>query len=60
MVFSTNNAHIDENLVADSFVMSEDDYAQMTDFRPADLPLFDIDWEGQRIDDDIVAAAKAA
>jgi 2,5-diketo-D-gluconate reductase A len=57
MVFSTNNAHIDEDLSATSFEMSAGDYKRMTSFRPVDYVLPSIDWEGQDIDDDIVAQA---
>lgn len=60
MVFSTSAAHIDENVAADSFTMSQDDYVKLTDFRLENLPEFEIDWEGEGIDDDIVAASKSS
>lgn len=58
MVFSTNKGHIDENLSATEFEMSEADYRKMTDFRPAGLKPPVIDWEGPGIDDDIVGLVK--
>lgn len=57
MVFSTNKKHIDENLDAIGFKMSQEDYQRMTDFRPEEYSLPIIDWEGPGIDDDIVAQA---
>lgn len=55
MVFSTSKNHIDENLSATHFSMSPEEYQKMTNFRPLNYSLPDIDWEGQGIDDDIVA-----
>lgn len=54
MVFSTNIKHIAENIEATNFTMSEKDYQRMTDFRPPNFNPPSIDWEGTRIDDDIV------
>jgi diketogulonate reductase-like aldo/keto reductase len=58
MVFSTKTEHIDENLSSTNFEMSAEDYQKMSDFRPADYQQPAVDWEGQNIDDDIVALIK--
>lgn len=57
MVFSTSKVHIDENIAASEFQMSDEDYQQMTDFRPQNYQPPTVDWEGEGIDDDIVALA---
>lgn len=57
MVFSTSQAHIDENIASSEFEMSDDDYKRMTDFRPPNYQPPKVDWEGTRIDDDIVELA---
>jgi len=58
MVFSTNMAHIDQNLSAINFEMSADDYKRMTDFRPENYNPPAVDWEGANIEDDIVLLGK--
>ena len=57
MVFSTSPEHIDENIAAVDFQMSAEDYKRMNDFRPENYQPSSVDWEGQSIDDDIVALA---
>lgn len=57
MVFSTNKAHIDEDLAATDFTMLDEDYRRMTNFRPPHYHPPQVDWEGTGIDDDIVALA---
>lgn len=54
MVFSTNKAHIDENLESTDFHMSDEEYKQLTGFRPPNYNPPIVDWEGPTIDDDIV------
>lgn len=54
MVFSTNKAHIDENLSATNIQMLAEEYKQMKNFRPSNYNPPAIDWEGPMIDDDIV------
>lgn len=54
MVFSTNQEHIDENIASLDFQMTDEDYRLMTDFRPVNYNPQKVDWEGQKIDDDIV------
>jgi diketogulonate reductase-like aldo/keto reductase len=57
MVFSTSQAHIDENITCNDFEMSAEDYKLMTDFRPTNYQPPQVDWEGAKIDDDIVVLA---
>lgn len=57
MVFSTSQAHIDENIASTDFKMSADDYKRINDFRPQNYQPLQVDWEGSGIDDDIVALA---
>lgn len=57
MVFSTKIAHIDENLDALSFKLNDKDYALLENFRSPNQS-GKIDWEGESIDDDIVALTK--
>ena len=54
MVFSTNKAHIDENLTSNDFELTADEYRQLYDFRPPNYDPPSVDWEGASIDDDIV------
>jgi methylglyoxal/glyoxal reductase len=54
MVMSTSKKHIDENIEATNFVMSDVDCRRLTDFRVPNYHPPGIDWEGARIDDDIV------
>jgi len=54
MVFSTNPIHVDENLAATSFEMSDADYGRMDSFRPPNYTPTAVDWEGPEIDNDIV------
>jgi diketogulonate reductase-like aldo/keto reductase len=56
MVFSINSEHIDENVAADDFVMSVEDYRRLNNYRPQNYQPV-IGWEGVGIDDDIVALA---
>lgn len=58
MVFSTNNAHIDENLASLDFSIEPADLERLTSFRLNTNNLPPIDWEGENIDDDIVNLAK--
>ena len=58
MVMSSNKKHIDENIEAINFKMSVEDYKNITDFRPPNYHPPKIDWEGIRIDDDIVNLVK--
>lgn len=57
MVFSTNPAHINENLASTGFEMSADDYKRINEFRPPNYNPPQVDWEGASIDDDIVLLA---
>jgi diketogulonate reductase-like aldo/keto reductase len=57
MVFSTSQKHIDENIAAGSFHMSEEDYQKITNFRPNNYQPPKVNWESQSIDDDIVRLA---
>jgi len=54
MVMSTNPTHIDENFEALTFKMNESDYEIMNNFRPKNYTPYEIDWEGEGIDVDIV------
>jgi diketogulonate reductase-like aldo/keto reductase len=45
MVMSLDELHIDENLSATDFTMSDDDYQQMKDFRPSNYNPPVVDWE---------------
>lgn len=54
MVMSTDKKHIDENVTSADFQMSDEDYRRITDFRPPNYNPPQIDWEGIKIDDNIV------
>jgi 2,5-diketo-D-gluconate reductase A len=54
MVMSTNQNHIDENLASKDFVMSDEDYQKMTDFRPTNYNPPVVHWDSLEVDDDIV------
>lgn len=54
MVFSTNKAHIDENLASTEFQLTNDEHKQLNEFRPSSYNPPKVDWEGPAIDDDIV------
>lgn len=58
MVFSTNKEHIDENFSATEFLMSDEDYQKMTDFRPENYYPPQIHWDSLQTDDDIVTLVK--
>jgi diketogulonate reductase-like aldo/keto reductase len=58
MVFSANPKHIGENLASLDFKMSEIEYDKMNEFRPDYQPP-EVDWEGEKIDEDIVGLVKA-
>lgn len=45
MVMSVDKRHIDENLSATNFVMSDDDYQQINNFRPPNYNPPAVDWE---------------
>ncbi|HMS22585.1 MAG TPA: aldo/keto reductase [Candidatus Levybacteria bacterium] len=55
MVFSTSKKHIDENYSATDFIMSDDDYKRINDFRPDNFNP-QVAWDTEQADDDIVAA----
>ena len=55
MVMSANKKHIDENIESVNFVMSDVDYKKITDFRSPDYSSAIIDWEGTKIDDNVVS-----
>lgn len=55
MVLSTNPIHINENLSVTDFEMDAGDYQKMTDFRLSLVNVSDIDWEGAKIDNDLVS-----
>jgi diketogulonate reductase-like aldo/keto reductase len=57
MVMSSSNAHTDENIDSTNFVMSGEDYAMITAFRPQGYVQPNIDWEGSGIDNDLVTLA---
>lgn len=54
MVMSSKKSHIEENMAATSFTMSEDDYKVMTEFRPPNYHPPKIDWEKNGEGDSIV------
>lgn len=58
MVFSTNPQHINENDDSLNFDMDIEEYTRLTDFRPRVTSLPHIDWNGARLDDDIVGLVK--
>lgn len=60
MVFSLNKKHIDENIEADNFNMTDEEYQRLTDFRPSNYQPPKIDWDGENIDDDIVSIVSLA
>lgn len=57
MVMSTTPKHIDENIAATEFVMSEEDYRRMNEFRPPNYHPPKVGWEGIGGGDDVVLLA---
>lgn len=57
MVMSISKTHIDENVAATDFEMSEEDYKQMTDYRPLNYHSPAVDWEGSNGGNDLVMLA---
>lgn len=55
MVMSTSTEHIDENNASNDFIMSNEDYQRVNNFRPDDF-IYDVTWDTEKADDDIVAA----
>ncbi len=55
MVLSLTQEHINENIVATEFKMSDADYQRMTDFRPSNYHPPVVHWDSLSTDDDIVA-----
>lgn len=54
MVMSASKNHIDENITAIDFQMSDEDYKRMTDFRPSNYHPPEVDWEKNGKGDSIV------
>ncbi|MFA6073188.1 MAG: aldo/keto reductase [Candidatus Woesearchaeota archaeon] len=57
MVMSNNINHINENIESTNFIMTQEDYALINNFRPKTTHPLKIDWEGAGIDLDIVTFA---
>ncbi|MGV8161910.1 MAG: aldo/keto reductase [Candidatus Nanoarchaeia archaeon] len=57
MVMSSSNKHTNENVESTNFVMSDEDYKKINEFRPINFTSPSIDWEGSNIDGDIVGLA---
>lgn len=57
MVMSTNPDHINENIAATEFKMSQEDYNRMDEFRPPNYHPPKVDWEGVGGGDDVVLLA---
>jgi len=57
MVLSIDKEHIDDNIKSTDFVMSDSDYQQISDFRPANYNPPEVDWDGLGIDASIVELA---
>ena len=54
MVLSLSKDHIDENLMASEFNMSDVDYQKITNFRPSNFNPPTLNWDSLTTDDDIV------
>lgn len=54
MVFSTNKSNIDENFSSTDFKMTQNDYSQLTNFRPQNYNPPKVDWDKNGDGDSIV------
>jgi len=58
MVLALSKEHIDENVAATEFEMSNEDYQLITDFRPSSYHPPTVHWDSLSTDDDIVTLVK--
>lgn len=57
MVFSTNKEHVDENLAATEFTMTDEDYQTIAAARPVPVPVSKLDWDGEKLGKQILSLA---